>query len=58
MISNYLENKPQILFPWNDESPPFPIFKIMEAIVESGGEIYKLNFMDPEIDCRALTMAL
>lgn len=46
--------KPLIIFPWNEVNPPLSAFKIVSMIEESGGEVSKLNYKDPEVDCLGL----
>lgn len=47
-------NKPVILLPWNELSPPPAAFKFIEIFENYGASIKKLNFLDPEIDCLTL----
>ena len=47
-------NKPVILLPWNEISPPPAAFKFIEIFENYGASVKKLNFLDPDINCLTL----
>ncbi len=47
-------NKPIILLPWNELSPPPAAFKFIEIFEKYGASVKKLNFLDSSINCLRL----